>query len=96
MTPLERAKADFPIIATDEVEYFGKIVKVKLFESLNDPAIVNKSGGVVPLYAIASVDDFIGIANGQNIIFNGINYTVYNFRVSIYGTVAINLVGADE
>ena len=72
----QTAKEDLANIVTDEVVYFGETVKVKIFESIDDPSFVNKSGGYVPLYLMANEDDFVGIENGQTIKINDTDYTI--------------------
>jgi len=92
----QKAKCDLSRIVTDDVVYFGEVKKVKLFESIDDPSLVNKSGGHVPIYFMGVEDDFIGIEKGQRITVNNVIFSVYAIRKTIYGAITVHLqeVGA--
>lgn len=80
---------DFAKILEDEVEYFSKKVKVRIFESLDDPSLINKSGGRVPLYLLGNFTDFVGIQENQQLKIENKNYIIENFRTNIFGAIHI-------
>lgn len=85
----DSAKNDLAMLVTDDVIYFGNTYKVKIFESIDDPSVSNKSGGEVAVYLLGVLDDFIGIEVGHIITLDNKTYTVNNFRKTVYGAINI-------
>jgi len=78
---------DLVHIMDDEVEYFGKSIPVKLFESLDDPGIANKSG--VLSYFISLSSYFVGISRNQNIKIDNKDYTIVASRENPNGGIVV-------
>lgn len=78
---------DLANMLDDEVVYFGKTIKVKIFESLDDPGIANKGG--ILTYFIGNASHFIGIKRNQNVKIDGIDHTIISFRENPNGGIVV-------
>ena len=78
---------DLVHIMDDEVEYFGKLIPVKMFENINDPTIANKGGVLTYFVSLASLFD--GISRGQNIKVDKIDHTIVAFTENPNGGIVV-------
>jgi len=84
----DQVKEDFISTCEDVIDYFGKLVNVKIFESLNDPGIANSGSSL--MYFVGDASDFEGITRNQKFTFETVSYTIGNFRTNIYGQITVS------